>query len=97
MIRHAPKPWTVNGRIVSDAFGTPVAWVSVKNDLEGSHAALLAAAPDLVAALRETLRALEAHTREDAKRNGLSVSQVCPCHGQEISRAHAALDRAEGR
>ena len=52
--------------------------------------------PELLAALEETLRALEAHLDEDTNHAGLKHRDVlCPCHSNEVLRAKRAIANAK--
>lgn len=59
---------------------------------------LLTTAPDLLASLIETLRALEAHLDDATRDAGLGHrSDLCPCHDNEVRRAKAAIAKATGK
>lgn len=61
------------------------------------NAALIAAAPALLAALEETLRALETHLDEACRDHNIkSRHLLCPCQDNEAHRARAAIARAKG-
>lgn len=42
--------------------------------------------------LERVLRALEAHIEADSKRAGIAITEVCPCHANEIHDARRALE-----
>ena len=108
--KHTPGPWTVeNGKrargymtaVMRDGFAiadVPCLRGDPYDDDEAdANAHLIAAAPDLLAALQETLRALECHLDDDTKSHGLkSRDCLCPCNSNEVVRARAALSRATG-
>lgn len=50
----------------------------------------------LLAILRSTLQALEAHLEDSAKEHGLSVHELCPCYENEVQQAKTALTKSEG-
>jgi hypothetical protein len=55
-------------------------------------ARLFAAAPELAASLRETLRALESHLDDDTVHANLPHrDHLCPCNQNEVARAKALL------
>ena len=58
---------------------------------------LMASAPELLAALTETLRALESHLDESTRDHNLGHRyNLCPCNRNEVQRARAAIARATG-
>lgn len=59
------------------------------------RARLMTAAPDLLKTLEETLHALLAHIRGDARRTGVSEQNYCPCHENEVKNARAAIAKAK--
>ena len=106
--KHTPGPWRVAPRsdypehadINVDA-GTRgyVALCGKAGDEEAeANARLIAAAPELLDALRETLRALESHLDESCRDHGLGHrDMLCSCNQHEVVRARAAIAKTEGR
>ena len=62
-----------------------------------TFARLCAAAPEMLVALKATLRALEAHLDSDTNHAGLKHrDMLCPCNQNEVAQARAIIRRAEG-
>lgn len=102
MRQHTQGPWhqhTTEGKTyasVRGANGQIVADCGSRSDeLAQANARLIAAAPELLAALRGTLQALEAHLDEETKRHGLKCrDELCPCNSDEVKKARAAIAKA---
>jgi hypothetical protein len=105
-----PNPWrvtpipyveTVDGGSVTvyticgpNLTGEPVVLAHVYD--REDNARLMAEAHELVASLRETLRALEQHLDDDTAHAGLSHrDHCCPCNQNEVARAKALLARID--
>jgi hypothetical protein len=61
-----------------------------------ANARLIAAAPSLLEALKDTVRALNQHLTDEAKAAGVDVETLCPCLTNEVRAAQAAIAKAEG-
>jgi|SRR5579864_6445341 len=109
---HTPGPWEAtkpalsceihaNKIHVASAFAKVPAGTSDRYILEPeaeANARLIAAAPELLEALKETLRALESHLNESTRDHNLgNVDLLCPCSQNEVVRAKAAIAKALGR
>lgn len=96
--KHTPGPWAVNG-IAIDAGVTTVCWMAEPPQYAGdtakfcdndkANARLIAAAPDLLAALESILRAHETGN------NGAVRGEAILCRSFE-SKARAAITKAKG-
>jgi hypothetical protein len=104
---HTPEPWQVSalsighngngpytyplGRDSETAVANAARIVACVNALAGMNPDAVA---DVVAALEETLRALEAHLDESVRDHSLKHRDtLCPCNRNEVARARAALER----
>ena len=100
---HTPGPWTCT----IDDEGFNVFQDDPKHPGNGDHimciagnpeseanARLIAAAPELLAALRDTLESLECH-EQDCQRDGLK--NAAKAARRQIDAARAAIAKAEGR
>jgi len=103
MNAHTPGPWTCTADGYAEGRGAFHFLVSGPHFRPGKKAdavydsRLIAAAPDLLAALENALRALEAHINAVAKQNGVNSADLCPCMVVEIAQARSAIAKAEGR
>lgn len=91
-VKHTPGPWNVSGsHIVSVKTGVQLAEVfspcgyDPKNQKEAANARLIAAAPDLLAALEQCLVIVDAHRRISGGDGDMAAMN-----------ARAALARAKG-
>ena len=110
--QHTPGPWQVashhargygatitreNGAH-SEAVVDVVDFNDYHRDAEvAANARLIAAAPEMLKALKNTLRALVQHIEDGAKRDGISLdqlAQLCPCWDEEVQEARAAIAKA---
>lgn len=103
--KHTPGPWEAVGMAVHQVspggreiiFGAHNTRGGDEDERRG-NARLIAAAPELLDALRETLRALESHLDESCRDHGLGHrDMLCSCNQHEVVRARAAIAKAEGR
>jgi hypothetical protein len=101
--KHTPGPWVVKHDsegmpfigVASDPIDYPGTVAVVDGGNPEEDARLIAACPDLLAALMEIATALE-----DARKNQGCTSEFCSgtCHYcANIRRARAAIAKAEGR
>jgi hypothetical protein len=95
-VKHTPGPWATDDCSVVHANGEPIAEIYDGRKTFRADARLIAAAPELLAALISTLRALEQHIRDDARKAGVKVPDYCPCDSEECLIARAAILRATG-
>lgn len=100
---HTKGPWQarvflspVGTFFISDSMGQLL--FGAGKPLTEANARLIAAAPELLTALYETLAALETHLAESARDHSLgNVDVLCPCSTNEVVRARAAIAKAKGR
>jgi hypothetical protein len=100
---HTPGPWQVNSGVVETASGIPIAYMD-RNAGNGtlpverdSNVHLIASAPDLLASLKEVLRALESHIDDSCRSQNVNRDVLCPCNQNEIKRARAIIAKTENR
>ena len=109
-MRHSPGPWEHNnagliyGQVSGDDDEAPFVCdviddpamqaLGICSPTEKANAALIAAAPELLAAAKECLK-LEKARRKDLKNAALSpAAQFCD---KRIAKIQAAIDKAEGK
>ena len=84
-MRHTPGPWTMFDRLVQGRGGAPVA--AVHGPHAYANASLIAAAPELLAALKEIADECERRLRKGEDSGDRLTLQLC----------NAAIAKAEGR
>lgn len=99
--KHTPGPWRVDPDGIEWRAGGYARrmWLRSSTDRIGDAKAdqlLVQAAPDLLAALRETLMALQAHIEQERKTHRRPASELCPCETNEVARARLAIAKATG-
>ena len=100
--QHTPGPWELDCSglgawiMAGGPDGLHVATIPIARDGDWSdaNARLIAAAPDMLAALKHILAADEAAMKELAK---MGSDQFDTSHGSSIGLARAAIAKAEGR
>lgn len=98
-VSHTPGPLTIRrapqNLYIEDAQYTVVATVFIPHLDPGeaeANAILFTAAPALLEALKETLRALESHLDESCRDHNIKHrDQLCPCNQNEVVRARTAI------
>ena len=100
---HTAGPWQVNSGMVETLTGVPIAYMD-RNAGNGtlpverdSNVHLIASAPDLLASLKEVLRALESHIDDSCRSQNVNRDVLCPCNQNEIKRARAIIAKTENR
>ncbi len=110
MTEHTPGPWSIEtdvsgiyvmtpGQGIAKLYDvTPTQWIKDRlMSIGEANARLIAAAPELLEALEETLRALEVHLDDDTNHCGLKHRDLlCPCNQNEVVRARATIAKAKG-
>lgn len=105
-MKHTPGPWRIEDvesmqpYTEYDVYAGDHRVMHVHDIDDGAeaNARLIASAPELLEALTETLRALEAHLDEACRDHGVSHRDLlCPCNQNEVVRARAAIAKATGK
>jgi len=83
-MKHTPGPWNVLGQLICDPHGVAIAHVYSPSD-----AALIAAAPDVLAALKDALRS----ARHDFDAGEKGEAEFRSAYSEQF----AAIAKAEGK
>lgn len=96
--KHTPGPWAVSGgNIIQDVRGLDVAkvWMGPRGELnDTANARLIAAAPDLLAALDGYISAVDAYYRQTPSPE--TIAEKCVDLVLIHERAVAAISKAKG-
>lgn len=88
---------TPDGIVVGTAWQiSPDYDIPEESPVREANARLLAAAPKLLTALLDTMRALEAHVNAEARLAAVDPAIVCPCPTHELHQAREVIGLATG-
>jgi hypothetical protein len=101
---HTPGPWRVENRgwwpevVVSDTPRREITSIEGRSESEVfANARLIAAAPELLAALNEMVTLFDSRDHDAAERAKAEFMRLCPESQARLITARAAIAKAEGR